>query len=87
MEKYFKRKGVDITLFIHRPKFKLVMTQIHVVDIVFRATSSELAFRFVEQMRTEFEMSMVGELTFFLGLKIRQLKYDIFFHSLNMLKN
>ena len=63
------------------------MTQIHVVDIVFGATSSELAFSFLEQMKTKFEMSMVGELTFFLGLKIRQLKDDIFFHSLNMLKN
>ena len=55
--------------------------------LFFGSISSDLALNIVEQMKIEFEMSMVGELTFFLGLKIRQLKYDIFFHSLNMLKN
>ena len=46
---------------------------------MFRATSSDLALSFAEEMKIEFEMSMVGELTFFLGLQIRQLKDGIFF--------
>ena len=41
-------------------------------------TLSDLAFNFAKKMKKEFEMSMVGELNFFLGLQIRQLKDDIF---------
>ena len=45
--------------------------------MVFRATSSDFALSFAEEMKTEFKMSMVGEFTFFLGLQIRQLKDEI----------
>ena len=41
-------------------------------------TSSDFALSFAKEMKTEFKMSLVGELTFFLGLQIRQLKDDIF---------
>ena len=46
--------------------------------MVFGVTSSDFTLSFTEEMKTEFEMSMVGELTFFIGLQIRQLKYEIF---------
>ena len=35
----------------------------------------------VEIMKSEFEMSMMGELNYFLGLQVKQLKDDIFFES------
>lgn len=54
------------------------MAQIYVDDIVFEATLSNIALSFVEEMKKEYEMSMVGELNFFLGLQIRQLKNGIF---------
>ena len=70
--------GVEKTLFIHKSKNELFVAQIYVNDIVFRATSNDFALSFVKEMKIEFEMSMVGELTFFLGLLIRQLKDRIF---------
>ena len=36
--------------------------------MVFGVTSSDFTLSFTEEMKTEFEMSMVGELTFFIGL-------------------
>ena len=55
------------------------MDQIYVDDIVFGATSSDLSLSFAEEMKIEFEMSMVGELSFFLGFQIRQLKWNLSF--------
>lgn len=73
----FERRGVDKTLFIHRINFRLLVAQIYVDDVVFRATSNNHALSFVEKMKKNFEMKMVGELNFFLGLHIRQLKNGI----------
>jgi hypothetical protein len=46
--------------------------QVYVDDIVFGGSSSPLVARFADDMRREFEMSMMGELQFFLGLQIKQ---------------
>ena len=78
LEKDFEKMGVDRTLFIHTSKSEILVAQIYVDDIVCGSISSDLALSIVEQMKTEFEMSMVGELTFFLELQIRQLKDVIF---------
>ena len=77
LEKKFERRGVDRTLFINRPNDELLVAQIY-VDIVYRAISCDLALSFTENMKIEFEMSIVSELAFFLGLRIRQLKNEIF---------
>ena len=79
LEKRFERGEVDRTLFIKRPNDELLVAQIYVDDIVFGATSRELTLSFDEKMKTKFKMSMVGQLTFFLGLQIRQLKDRTFF--------
>ena len=55
-------------MFINRSKDELLVAQIYVDDIVFGATSSDLAINFVEEMKIEFEVSMVDELIFFLRL-------------------
>ena len=81
LEKGFERWGVDRTLFIHWSKYKLLITQIYVDNIVFGATSSDFTLNFTEEMKKEFKMSMVGGLNFSLELQIRQLKDDIFFLS------
>ena len=54
------------------------MAQVYIDDIVFGATIDDRAIEFSEEMKKEFKMSMVGELTFFLGLQIKQKKEDIF---------
>ena len=61
----FKRGSVDTTLFIRNDKNSFVVAQIYVDDIVFGATNDSLAHSFVDEMKTMFEMSMVGELTYF----------------------
>ena len=64
----FKRGSIDTTLFIRKDKNSFVVAQIYVDDIVFCATNDFLAHSFADEMKAMFEMSMVGELTFFLGL-------------------
>ena len=58
-------------MFIHRSKDELLVVQIYVDDIVYRATSSDLVLSFTKEMKIEFKMSMVGGLTFFLGMQMR----------------
>ena len=83
-KKDLREEGVDGTLFIHRIKSRLLVAQIYVDDISFGATLSDHALSFAEDMKKEFEMSMIGELNFFLGLHIRQLKNDyVFFFYLS----
>jgi hypothetical protein len=50
-------------------------------DIVFGGSSNSLFTRFTEDMSREFEMSMMGEFQFFLGLQIKQSKERIFVHQ------
>jgi hypothetical protein len=45
---------------------------VYVDDIVFGGSSNSLVARFAEDMSREFEMSMMGELQFFLGLQMKQ---------------
>ena len=54
------------------------MAQVYVDDIVFGATIEDRAIEFSEEMKKEFEISMMGELTFFLGLQVKQKKEGIF---------
>ncbi|RWR92079.1 Dimer_Tnp_hAT domain-containing protein/DUF4371 domain-containing protein [Cinnamomum micranthum f. kanehirae] len=74
----FKRGSVDKTLFIKEDNHHILISQIYVDDIVFSSTSSKLVDQFSKSMSSEFEMSMVGELTFFLGLQIKQCADGIF---------
>ena len=48
------------TLFRHKSKDELLVAPIYVNDIVPRVPSSDLALNFAEDMKTEFEMSMVS---------------------------
>ena len=50
------------------------MAQVYVDNIVFGATIDDRAIELSEEIKKEFEMSMMGELTFFLGLQVKQKK-------------
>jgi hypothetical protein len=65
---------VDQTLFLLRQGRDILIVQVHMDDIVFGGSSNSVVARFVEDMSREFEMSMMGELQFFLGLQIKQSK-------------
>ena len=66
---------------------KLIATQVYIDDIIFRSTKNELAHSFSKLMQAEFEMSMIGELTHFLGLQIRQQDSSIFLSQCKYAKN
>jgi hypothetical protein len=56
-------------------------------DIVFGGSSHSLVARFAEDMSNKFEMSMMGELQFFLGLQIKQVKEGSFVHQAKYTKD
>ena len=78
LDRGFKRGYVDWTSFVKNDEDYLLVAQVYVDDIVFGATTDARAIKFFEEMKKEFEMSMVGELTFFLGLQFKQKKEGIF---------
>ena len=61
----FKTGNANRTLFLKNDEAYLLVAQVYVDDIVFRVTINDRAIEFSEDMKKEFEMSMVGELTFF----------------------
>ena len=63
---------VDTTLFLKTKGEHLLIVQVYVDDIIFGATHENLCDEFSKMMSSEFEMSMMGELNFFLGLQIKQ---------------
>jgi hypothetical protein len=65
---------VDLTLFLLMQGKDTLIVQVYMDDIVFGGSSNSLVARFAEDMSREFEMSMMGELQFFLGLQIKQSK-------------
>ena len=65
----------------------LLIVQIYVDDIVFGSTCQEYVDEFVESMTKKFEMSMCGELTYFLGLQIKQIEHGIFISQSTYAKN
>nr|GEU70122.1 hypothetical protein [Tanacetum cinerariifolium] len=58
--------------------FMVYQMDIHVDDIIFGATNKDLCKSFEKLMKDKFQMSSMGELTFFLGLQVKQKKDGIF---------
>ncbi|KAK6131684.1 hypothetical protein DH2020_034591 [Rehmannia glutinosa] len=74
----FTRGKVDTTLFVFEKGQDCLLVQIYVDDIIFGATNESLCKKFSKLMQGEFEMSMMGELNFFLGLQIKQCQEGIY---------
>jgi hypothetical protein len=68
----FVRGKIDNTLFTYRTKEGVILVQAYVDDIIFGSTSYKLCKQFEKLMTKKFEMSMMSEHTYFLGLKIKQ---------------
>ncbi|GJX65591.1 retrovirus-related pol polyprotein from transposon TNT 1-94 [Tanacetum coccineum] len=68
----FVRGTIDNTLFTYKTKSDVIIIQIYVDDINFGSTSSKLSKQFGKLMTKKYEMSMMGELTYFLGFQIKQ---------------
>ena len=90
LDRGFQRGYANWTLFVKKDENYLLVAQVYVNDIMFGATINACAIKFSKEMKNEFEMSMVGELTFFLGLQVKQRKDGIFIsqekHAKNLVK-
>ncbi|GJU49372.1 putative ribonuclease H-like domain-containing protein [Tanacetum coccineum] len=78
IENGFKRGTIDKTLFIKKNKSDIMLVQVYVDDIIFGSTKKSICIEFEECMHKRFQMSSMGELTFFLGLQVKQQPDGIF---------
>jgi hypothetical protein len=78
LSKGFKMGKVDTTLFTKKIGNDLFVLQLYVDDIIFGSTNQDFCEEFGNMMANEFEMSMIGELSHFLGLQIKQMKNGTF---------
>jgi hypothetical protein len=74
IEKGFKIRTIDTTLFTKKHNGDIFICQVYVDDIIFGSTNDYHYKEFGELMSKEFEMSMIGELTYFLGFQVKQMK-------------
>ncbi|GKD70910.1 retrovirus-related pol polyprotein from transposon TNT 1-94, partial [Tanacetum coccineum] len=72
------RGTIDKTLFIKKDKHDIILVQVYVDDIIFGSTKKSWCDEFEELMKSIFQMSSMGELTFFLGLQVKQKEDGIF---------
>ncbi|GJY53566.1 putative ribonuclease H-like domain-containing protein [Tanacetum coccineum] len=78
LENGFRRGAIDKTLFIKKNKSDIMMVQVYVDDIIFGSTKKSMCIEFEEVIHKRFQMSSMGELTFFLGLQVKQQPDGIF---------
>ncbi|GJW09758.1 putative ribonuclease H-like domain-containing protein [Tanacetum coccineum] len=69
----YRRGTIDKTLFIKKDSRDIILVQVYVDDIIFGSTNKAWCAEFEVLMKGEFEMSAMGEMTFFLGLQVKQL--------------
>ncbi|GJT14017.1 uncharacterized mitochondrial protein-like protein [Tanacetum coccineum] len=78
LDNRFQKGKIDKTLFIKRFKGDILLVQVYVDYIIFGSTKKELCNEFERLMLDRFQMSSIRELTFFLGLQVKQKKDGIF---------
>ncbi|GJV05260.1 retrovirus-related pol polyprotein from transposon TNT 1-94 [Tanacetum coccineum] len=83
IEHGFTKGIVDPTLFTRRHGEDILLVQVYVDDIIFGSTNPDFSKRFINLMKNNFEMSMMGELKFFLGLQVHQSPRGIFISQLD----
>ncbi|GKC68702.1 uncharacterized mitochondrial protein-like protein, partial [Tanacetum coccineum] len=70
--------GLHQALRALRDKGDILLVQVYVDDIIFGSTKKSLCTEFEKMMHKKFQMSSMGEFTFFLGLQVKQNKDGIF---------
>ncbi|GKF21564.1 retrovirus-related pol polyprotein from transposon TNT 1-94, partial [Tanacetum coccineum] len=77
----FSKGVVDPTLFIRKIGKHTLHVQIYVDDIIFASTDSKDCDHFSNEMTSKFQMSMMGQISFFLGLQISQNPRGVFINQ------
>jgi len=76
--KGYARGAIDKTLFIRKHESDVIVVQVYVDDIIFGSNNNIICEELVAATQGEFEMSMMDEFTYFLGLQVKQLKHGTF---------
>ncbi|KAH9780087.1 Integrase catalytic domain-containing protein [Citrus sinensis] len=87
LENDFSMGKADTTLFVKHNNQGILIVQIYVDDIIFGSTNELLCKEFSSCMSKEFEMSMMRELKYFLGLQIKQNEEGIFINQAKYVKD
>jgi hypothetical protein len=77
----FSKGAVDPTLFARKTGNKYLHVQIYVDDIIFASTDPKECDLFSQEMSSKFQMSMMGQMSFFLGLQVSQNPNGIFINQ------
>nr|XP_009773554.1 PREDICTED: uncharacterized protein LOC104223752 [Nicotiana sylvestris] len=72
LENGFTRGKIDNTLFLKKRGKNLLIVEVYVDNIIFGTTNDSLCEEFSKLIGSEFEMSIMGALNFFLGLQVKQ---------------
>ena len=83
----FEVGQINPTLFTKKVKGELFVCQIYVDDIIFSCTNKRYSDEFGHMMQEQYQISMIGELNFFLSLQIHQQSNDIFISQEKYLKD
>ncbi|GJR56243.1 putative ribonuclease H-like domain-containing protein [Tanacetum coccineum] len=74
----YRRGTINKTLFIKKDNHDIILVQVYVDDIIFGYTKKSWCDEFEALMKSRFQMSSMRELTFFLGLQVKQKEEGIF---------
>ncbi|GJZ78731.1 retrovirus-related pol polyprotein from transposon TNT 1-94 [Tanacetum coccineum] len=83
LQNHFFKGTIDPMLFIRSFDDDILVVQVYVDDIIFGSTNPRYTQLFFDLMKSRFEMSMMGEMTFFLGLQVNQSPCGIFINQSN----
>nr|GEV06479.1 retrovirus-related Pol polyprotein from transposon TNT 1-94 [Tanacetum cinerariifolium] len=81
LDNNFSKGAVDPTLFTWKTGKHILLVQIYVDDIIFASTDPQACDMFSNEMSLKFQMSMMGQMSFFLGLKVSQSPGGIFINQ------
>nr|GEY73512.1 uncharacterized mitochondrial protein AtMg00810-like [Tanacetum cinerariifolium] len=81
LDNNFSKGSVDLTLFTRKTGKHILLVKICVDDIIFASTDPKDCDMFSNEMSSKFQMSMMGQMSFFLGLQVSQSPGGIFFNQ------
>ncbi|GJT40254.1 retrovirus-related pol polyprotein from transposon TNT 1-94 [Tanacetum coccineum] len=81
LDNNFSKGAVDPTLFTQKIGKHILLVQIYVDDIIFASTDPKACDIFSNEMSSKFQMSMMGQMSFFLGLQVSQNPGGIFINQ------
>nr|GFA43150.1 uncharacterized mitochondrial protein AtMg00810-like [Tanacetum cinerariifolium] len=81
LDNNFSKGAVDPTLFTRKTGKHILLVQIYVDDTIFASTDPKYCDMFSNEMSLKFQMSMMGQMSFFLGLQVSQSPRGIFINQ------